>query len=194
MWRALSIFQTWLLSVLPAKQLWGCLLPVPTCRSSLPDWTPLINCQLDWLQVFIICHDWANLEANLNQACWETGERHSSSRPRQNISPGSSLHFRGFWLCATRERPQSEHWQTSGLCKVFSRTTRTTEEEFSCSKCLCLFGFLGLISVFCSCLIRVFTGSLYDWWHSVSANDMVKHHVENVRRKHTLQWWQYSGN
>lgn len=50
----------------------GCLLPIPTCRSSLPDWTVLINCQLDWLQIFIICDDWANLDSNLNQRCWRT--------------------------------------------------------------------------------------------------------------------------
>lgn len=93
MWHALSIFRTWPLSLLPAKQPWGCLLPIPTCRFSLPDWTPLINCQLDWLQVFIICDDWADLEANLNQGCWRTGEhRSSSSRPGQRFSPGSLLY------------------------------------------------------------------------------------------------------
>lgn len=74
MWHALSIFRTWPLSLLPATQPRGCLLPIPTCRSSLPDWTPLITCQLDWLQVFIICDDWADLEANLNQGCWRTEE------------------------------------------------------------------------------------------------------------------------
>lgn len=73
MWRALSIFRTWPLSFLPARQPWGCLLLVPTCRSSLPDWTPLIACQLDWLQVFIISDDWADLEANLNQCYRMTG-------------------------------------------------------------------------------------------------------------------------
>lgn len=98
MWHALSIFRTWPLSLLPATQPWGCLLPISTCRSSLPDWTPLITCQLDWLQVFIICDDWADLEANLNQGCWRTGEhRCSSSRPGLRFSPGSLVH----WLHVT---------------------------------------------------------------------------------------------
>lgn len=75
MWHALSIFRTWLLPLLPAGSPWGCLPSIPACRFSLPDWTPLINCQLDWLQVFIICDDRADLEANLNQGCWGTGQQ-----------------------------------------------------------------------------------------------------------------------
>ena len=90
MWHAVSIFSTWPLSLLPSAQPWACLLPIPTCRSSLPDWTPLITCQLDWLQVFIICDDWANLEADPNQGCWGTGEhrRSRSSRRSSRSRPG----------------------------------------------------------------------------------------------------------
>lgn len=69
MWHAYMHLQnmTALSSLLNSRG--GCLLPIPTCRSSLPDWTVLINCQLDWLQIFIICDDWANLDSNLNQGC-----------------------------------------------------------------------------------------------------------------------------
>lgn len=82
---------------------WGCLLPIPTHRSSLPDWTPLISCQLDWLQVFIICDDWVDLEANGNQSCWRTGEICSSTGldNRQEVLPSNyfmywfNLHAKG---------------------------------------------------------------------------------------------------
>lgn len=59
-------------ALFPAEQPWGCLLPIPACRSSLPDWTVLISCQLDWLRIFIICNDWANLDSSLNQGRWRT--------------------------------------------------------------------------------------------------------------------------
>lgn len=85
-WHALSIFRTCLPSLLPAQQPWGCLLPIPTCSYSLPDWTPLISCQLDWLQVFIICDDCADLGANLNQGRRGTGEPRSNSRPGLKFS------------------------------------------------------------------------------------------------------------
>lgn len=137
MWHSLSIFRTWLLSLLPAKQLWGCLLPIPTCRSSLPDWTPLINCQLDWLQVFIICDDWANLEANLNQGCWETGEHHSSSRLGLKISPGSlPLTSEGILTWCYMWRVLQALVQALAIIRALqslSRTTKTTKHKFSSS-------------------------------------------------------------
>lgn len=96
MWHSVSMFQTWLLFVLPAEQLWGCLLPVPAGSSSLPDWSPLITCQLDRLQVFIICDDWDNLEANLNQACRERAA---------SITPVADLH---------KTAPQEVHFTSEG--------------------------------------------------------------------------------
>lgn len=67
------------LSCCPAEQLRGCLLSIVAGPHYYHHWMPVINCQLDWLQVFIICYDWAYLEANLNQWCWETRQYHSSS-------------------------------------------------------------------------------------------------------------------
>lgn len=119
MWHALSIFRRWPFSLFPAKQPRACLLPIPTFRSSLPDWTPLITCQLDWLQVFIICDDRADLEANLNQGCRGAGEHRSSSRTWTEALPRKfNLHFLVRWLCVVCERSfgrESKHWQTSRL-------------------------------------------------------------------------------
>lgn len=124
----------------------GCLLPIPTCRSSLPDWTVLINCQLDWLQIFIICDDWANLDSNLNQGCWRTaaGRDFSSLQEVHRYCTQSS----DFMLHANASKPS----QTSALFICWSsRRSRVWKKslppsamayhkrDFDC------FGFLGEI-------------------------------------------------
>lgn len=124
----------------------GCLLPIPTCRSSLPDWMVLINCQLDWLQIFIICDDWANLDSNLNQGCWRTAAgRDFSSLQEVHRYCTQSIDF---MLHANASKPS----QTSALFICWSsRRSRVWKKslppsamayhkrDFDC------FGFLGEI-------------------------------------------------
>lgn len=186
MWHALSIFRTWPLSLLPARQPRGCLLPIPTCRSSLPDWTPLITCQLDWLQVFIICDDWADLEANLNQGCWRTEE--SIAAAAADLDPSSPQEVYSS-LCSvlTSCYPQASLQTLANIRSVCVQASKVLlQNEWGAlspppsavvdhqNESSSFGGNFSLSCVLCTRAIRLFTG----WWLCGSAIDVVEDHGE----------------
>lgn len=210
MWHALSIFRTWPLSLLPARQPWGCLLPIPTCRSSLPDWTPLITCQLDWLQVFIICDDWADLEANLNQGCWRT-EESIAAAAAADLDPSSPQEvYSSLYSILTSCYPQASLQTLANIRSLCEHPKSALQNEQREGGALSLpprwlttkmtlnsafFG--GNFCLSCVLYLRYRTldsGSFYSWWLCGSAIDVVEDHGENVCEKYTSQWWQLSGN